>query len=97
LLYRLCIEEGLLTRSQIAPNTFNRLVKRYELLKPDAEASNKVRLAFAKAHANEMWQADTLYGPHVSINGAPAKNRAYDAIAAGQTKCTHYSVSVTQG
>ena len=69
LLYRLCIEEGLLTRSQIAPNTFRRIVKQYELLKPDLESSNKVRLAFAKAHANEMWQADTLYGPHVQING----------------------------
>ncbi len=35
LLYRLCIEAGLLTRSQIAPNTFRRVVKQYELLKPD--------------------------------------------------------------
>ncbi len=32
LLYRLCIEEGLLTRSQIAPNTFRRVVHQYELL-----------------------------------------------------------------
>jgi hypothetical protein len=39
LLYRLCIEAGLLTRSQIAPNTFRRVVKQYELLKPDAETS----------------------------------------------------------
>ena len=31
-LYRLCIEEGLLTRSRIAPNTFRRIVKQYELL-----------------------------------------------------------------
>ena len=46
-LYRLCIEEGLLTRAQIAPNTFRRLVKQYELLKPDAECAHKLRLAFA--------------------------------------------------
>jgi hypothetical protein len=59
LIYRLCIEEGLLKRSQIAPNTFSRLVRQYELLKPDPECSHKLRLAFAKAHANEMWQADT--------------------------------------
>jgi transposase len=47
LLYRLCIEAGLLTRSQIAPNTFRRVVKQYELLKPDEDCANKVRLAFA--------------------------------------------------
>jgi len=50
-IYRLCIEEGLLNRSQVAPNTFRRLVKQYEMLKPDSEASNKHRLAFSKAHA----------------------------------------------
>jgi transposase len=33
LLYRLCIEQGLLTRTQIAPNTFRRVVKQYELLR----------------------------------------------------------------
>ena len=65
-IYRLCIEEGLLSRSQVAPNTFRRLVKRHEMLKPANESDNKHRLAFAKAHANEMWQADTLYGPHVA-------------------------------
>ena len=75
LLYRLCIEAGLLTRSQIAPNTFRRVVKQYELLKPDEDCANKHRLAFAKAHANEMWQADTLYGPHVQINGSPVQTR----------------------
>ena len=54
LLYRLCIEEGLLTRGQIAPNTFRRVVKQYELLKPDTECANKLRLAFSKAHANDI-------------------------------------------
>ena len=52
-LYRLCIEQGLLTRSQVAPNTFSRLVKDLELLKPDRDCENKHRLAFAKAHAND--------------------------------------------
>ena len=66
--------QGLLTRSQIAPNTFRRLVKQYELLKPDAECAHKLRLAFAKAHANEMWQADTLYGPYVQIDGVAGPN-----------------------
>lgn len=75
MLYRLCIEEALLTRSQIAPNTFRRLVKKYELLKPDSNCSNKLRLAFSKAHANEMWQADTLYGPYLQHEGSPSQTR----------------------
>jgi len=89
LLYRLCIEQGWLARSQIAPNTFRRLVNHYELLKPDAECANKVRLAFAKAHANEMWQADTLYGPHVKINGVPVQTRLIAFIDDASRVCCH--------
>jgi transposase InsO family protein len=89
LLYRLCIEEGLLTRSQIAPNTFNRLVRQYELLKSDEEASNKLRLAFSKAHANEMWQADTLCGPFIKINGAPVQSRLIAFIDDASRVCCH--------
>ena len=63
--YRACIEHGLLQRDRIAPNTFHRVVKAHELLKPDAEVQGKRRLAFAKAHANELWQADTMVGPYV--------------------------------
>ena len=74
-LYRLCIEQGLLTRSQVAPNTFSRLVKELELLKPEPDCENKHRLAFAKAHANELWQADTLYGPHVTHEGTKVQTR----------------------
>ena len=68
-LYRRCIEKGQLRREQIAPNTFRRLVNELELLKPDKEVSNKLRLAFAKRHANEAWQSDTLFGPRVAISG----------------------------
>jgi transposase InsO family protein len=64
--YRACIEKGLLQRERIAPNTFRRVVKQHELLKPDAEVESKRRLAFAKAHANELWQADTMVGPYVT-------------------------------
>ena len=46
-LYRLCIEQARLNRSQVARTTFYRLVNQFELLKPDAESSSKVRLAFA--------------------------------------------------
>ena len=52
--YRACIQRGLLQRSQIAPNTFRRIVVRFDLLKPASQQSTKARLAFAKAHANDM-------------------------------------------
>jgi len=89
LLYRLCIEAGLLTRSQIAPNTFSRLVNQFEMLKPDRDSTNKHRLAFAKAHANEMWQADTLYGPHVPINGTPVQTRLIAFLDDASRVCCH--------
>ena len=88
-IYRLCIEEGLLIRSQVAPNTFRRLVKQYEKLKPQAEATNKHRLAFAKAHANEMWQADTLYGPYVQHNGTSAQTRLIAFLDDASRVCCH--------
>jgi transposase InsO family protein len=89
LLYRLCIEAGLLTRTQIAPNTFRRVVKQYELLKPEEDSLNKHRLAFAKAHANEMWQADTLYGPFVSPNGSPVPTRLIAFVDDASRVCCH--------
>ena len=87
--HRLCIEAGLLTRSQIATNTFRRVVKQYELLKPDAETSNEICLAFPKAHANEMWQADTLYGPYVQINGAAVQTRLIAFLDDASRVCCH--------
>ena len=89
LLYRLCIEQGLLTRAQVAPNTFSRLVNQFEMLKPEHDSANKHRLAFAKAHANEMWQADTLYGPHVHVNGSPVQTRLIAFIDDASRVCCH--------
>ncbi len=73
--YRACIEQGLLQRERIAPNTFRRVVHAHELLKPDAEVSSKRRLAFAKAHANELWQADTMVGPYVSHGAGKVQSK----------------------
>lgn len=87
--YRLCIEDGVLTRSQIAPNTFRRIVKKYELLKADPDCSNKVRLAFAKAHANEMWQADTLFGPYIRLDGASVQTRLIAFVDDASRVCAH--------
>ena len=53
-LYRVCIEKGLLQRDQIAPNTFRRIVAKYEMLKPDREVQSKARLAFSKRYANDV-------------------------------------------
>jgi transposase InsO family protein len=88
-LYRLCIEQGLLTRSQVAPRTFSRIVKQFDMLQPQAESENKQRLAFAKAHANEMWQADTLYGPHVPIEGVPVQTRLIAFLDDASRVCCH--------
>lgn len=64
-IYRACIQRGLLQRSQIAPNTFRRHVNHFKLLAPADTTSPKARLAFAKAHANDLWQGDTLHGPYI--------------------------------
>jgi putative transposase len=72
-LYRACIEKGILRRESVAPNTFSRIVRELDLLKPDPEA--KHRLAFSKPFANQMWQVDTMFGPHVQ--GAQTKLIAF--------------------
>lgn len=64
-IYRFCIEKGLLSASQIAQTTFFRFVREYELLKPDAQ-DHKRRLAFSMQYANQLWQADTMFGPYVA-------------------------------
>lgn len=88
-IYRLCIEAGLLHRDRVAPNTFRRLVKQHDMLKPPSETTNKHRLAFAKAHANEMWQADTLYGPYVATAATPAQTRLIAFVDDASRVCCH--------
>jgi putative transposase len=95
-LYRLCIEQGLLIRSQVAPNTFSRLVKQFDLLKPQAESDNKQRLAFAKAHANDMWQADTLYGPYVQHEGNSIQTRLIAFLDDASRVCAHGQFFLTE-
>ncbi len=87
--YRACIERGLLSRQRVAPNTFRRLVKHYELLKPDTETTDKRRLAFAKAHANEMWQADTMFGPYVAAGSGRAQTKLIAFIDDASRVCCH--------
>jgi hypothetical protein len=59
------------------------------MLKPDRDCEGKHRLAFAKAHANEMWQADTLYGPHVQSGGSPVQTRLIAFLDDASRVCCH--------
>lgn len=72
-IYKKCIQEGFLQKCQIAESTFRRQIKRFELLKPNSKVKNKRRQAFAKAHANDLWQSDTLVGPYLKLNGTPTQ------------------------
>ena len=87
--YRACIEKNLLQRNQVAPNTFRRAVAKFELLKPDGETNNKARLAFAKAHANELWQADTMVGPYVTDGARKTQAKLIAFIDDASRVCCH--------
>ena len=50
--YRKCIEKGILRKDLIAPTTFYRWVREYDLLKKST-TENKRRLAFAMQYANQ--------------------------------------------
>jgi len=65
MIYRRCIERGVLAKSDCSQTSFFRLVRNYDLLTPVSETKNKRRLAFSKEYANEMWQLDTMFGPFV--------------------------------
>jgi transposase InsO family protein len=76
-LYRQLLKHNLLQRHQLAPTTFYRMVRENQLLKEDTQ--QKLRLSFAMPFANDLWQADTLYGP--SIKQADGKWRKTFLIA----------------
>ncbi len=73
--YRVCVERGLIEPEQIARNTFSRLVNEYEMFKVESELSNKHRLAFSKQFANQMWQADTMFGPYLKIGNRSIQSK----------------------
>jgi putative transposase len=89
-IYRRCIELGLVRKEDLAWTTFYRFVRDYELLKDDPGEHNKLRLAFAMQFANELWQADTLYGPFVpDNNGKPAQTRLIAFLDDASRLCCH--------
>src|SRR6185312_840975 len=73
-IYRFCIEKGLLHPDRIAQTTFYRFIRDYNLLAAD-DADHKQRLAFSMKFANQLWQADTMLGPHCGAAGARKRTR----------------------
>jgi transposase InsO family protein len=89
-IYRRCIELGLIRKEELAWTTFYRFVRDYELLKDEPTDSNKLRLAFAMQFANQLWQADTMYGPFVpNSDGKPAQTRLIAFLDDASRLCCH--------
>ena len=86
-LYRFCIEKGLLDRNRIAQTTFYRFIREYGLLAATESDDNKKRLAFSMKYANQLWQADTMFGPYLS--GTAGSCASHDGIRIGEssTRC----------
>lgn len=63
-IYRKCIEKEILRKEDISQTSFYRFIREYELLKNNTE-DNKKRMAFSMQFANQLWQADTMYGPYI--------------------------------
>jgi putative transposase len=80
-LYRFCIENGLLLPERIAQTTFYRFLRQYDLLAPGSEENNKQRLAFSMKHANQLWQADTMFGPYVDTGMSAGSRKQAKLIA----------------
>jgi transposase InsO family protein len=79
-LYRFCIEQGLLHPDRIAQTTFYRFIREYGLLAP-AEEDHKKRLAFSMRYANQLWQADTMFGPYCGTDASPSSRQQAKLIA----------------
>jgi putative transposase len=79
-LYRFCIENALLQPGRIAQTTFYRFIREYELLAP-SDADTKKRLAFSMKFANQLWQADTMFGPFVDTGASPGSRKQARLIA----------------
>ena len=62
-IYKTLLKNGIFSRSQLSQTTFYRMVRENELL--NKETCDKMRLSFAMRYTNEMWQADTMYGPAI--------------------------------
>ena len=80
-LYRFCIAQGLLHPDRIAQTTFYRFIREHDLLASQDNDDNKKRLAFSMKYANQLWQADTMFGPYVDTGVALATRKQTKLIA----------------
>jgi len=62
-IYRQLLARDYFQRCQLSPTQFYRMVRQHALL--DTSNTHKLRQSFAMQHANELWQADTMYGPSI--------------------------------
>lgn len=62
-LYRQLLKQNYFQRSQLSQTSFYRMVRDNELL--STQAIQKHRHSFSMQFANELWQADTMYGPSI--------------------------------
>ncbi len=62
-LYRRLLDKNFFQRSQLSQTSFYRMVRENNLL--DTAQCKKLRRSFAMQFANELWQADTMYGPSI--------------------------------
>ncbi len=73
-LYRFCIAKGLLQADRLAQTTFYRFIRDYQLLAAD-DNDHKKRLAFSMKFANQLWQADTMFGPYVDTGTSSGRQQ----------------------
>ncbi len=62
-IYRQLLQKNYFQRSQLSQTSFYRMVRQNDLL--DFEQTKKLRHSFCMQFANELWQADTMYGPSI--------------------------------
>lgn len=62
-LYRQLITRNYFQRSQLSQTSFYRILRENDLL--SSQAVQKHRHSFSMQFANELWQADTMYGPSI--------------------------------
>lgn len=72
-LYKICFKKGIFRKDQISQTKFYRLIRKHGWLKDDLP--QKKRLAFSMEYANQLWQADTMYGPYVKNGTKPVQTK----------------------
>jgi transposase InsO family protein len=62
-IYQQLLKQNYVQRSQLSQTSFYRMVRENNLL--NVEQTTTLRRSFAMQFANELWQADTMYGPSI--------------------------------